>query len=280
VSGPARSARAGAVVIAAVAAFAIVLLTGQCGVAAGAGASVFTASPAPTVRVEDQHGVAGPVRMVQLDGWPMGAVTIAVCGDAARRGSEDCDAVGAKVAAVPLGGAAATRLPSLTPPIDCPCVLRAATRDQQTVVLVPLEVPGRRVMRPDELPPLRHTETASPGTTIADPASVADGTADVVVALTLCAVLVAFVLAAAWRRSRRASPRAQATSAIVTNVEAADEDDFFVEVDDTTDPVLDDFFVVPEDDDADTAGAAEPQQGTGGVPSITSPADGPQVTVG
>lgn len=81
-----------------------------------------------------------------LKGWAPGAVTVSVCGNDARRGSPDCDALGS-VAAGPFagGGSEVIELVVRKPPLPCPCVVRAASRGNEVVRTAPITVDGQPV---------------------------------------------------------------------------------------------------------------------------------------
>jgi|GEM_PF-1297222 len=108
------------------------------GVPQGAGAevkgAVIVASPS-TVAVGDQ------VR-VDLTGWPEGVVTASVCGNAARRGSTDCDQIGGGSVRVPRNGTETLTVDVLAPPVGCPCVIRATTTLGDVVRTAPIAVLG------------------------------------------------------------------------------------------------------------------------------------------
>jgi len=78
---------------------------------------------------------------VSLAGWPLGSATVAVCGDNARAGDEDCDLAGARsIDLGAVGTGAATLIVAL--PVPCPCVVRAATAGGDLVQTLPLQVLG------------------------------------------------------------------------------------------------------------------------------------------
>lgn len=100
----------------------------------GAQAPVESAPPAPdaAVVVTPAEGAVGTEVVVELRGWPDGAVFVSTCGNGARRGSEDCNQPATRSVVV-RGGLATTRLRLSAPPIHCPCVVRAATTDGRLV---------------------------------------------------------------------------------------------------------------------------------------------------
>jgi hypothetical protein len=117
---------------------AVALVLTVLGAPQGAGAevkgAVIVVSPS-TVAVGDQ------VR-VDLMGWPEGVVTASVCGNAAKRGSTDCDQIGGGSIRVPANGTETLTVDVLAPPVGCPCVVRATTTLGDVVRTAPVTVLG------------------------------------------------------------------------------------------------------------------------------------------
>ncbi len=105
----------------------------------------------PTLRPGTDVATPGDTVVVRLEGWPAGPVDVTVCGNAARRGSEDCALVGGQAVAVRPTGVTSLDLPITTPPVPCPCVLRASTAGSDVVLTVPIDLRG--VPTGTELPP-------------------------------------------------------------------------------------------------------------------------------
>lgn len=144
-AGLCRETVAVAVAIAFVAGIALVGAAGW----AAADAPVKTA---PTVAIEQTSTATGPVWIVRLEAWPNSPVNVSICGDAARRGSQDCDQRGTQTVRIQADGSASTTL-AMTPPIGCPCVVRAETLTHDLVVTLPVDLPGVPMLRPEEVPP-------------------------------------------------------------------------------------------------------------------------------
>jgi len=79
---------------------------------------------------------------VDLSGWPEGVVTASVCGNAAQRGSTDCDQIGGGSIRVPANGSETMTIDVLAPPVGCPCVVRATTTLGDVVRTAPITVLG------------------------------------------------------------------------------------------------------------------------------------------
>jgi hypothetical protein len=84
----------------------------------------------------------GDVLRVDLAGWPQGNVTAAVCGNAAQRGSTDCDLIGAGSIRIGPSGTESLTVTVQAPPVGCPCVVRAAMTDGSLVRTAPITVDG------------------------------------------------------------------------------------------------------------------------------------------
>jgi hypothetical protein len=69
-------------------------------------------------------------------------VTVQVCGNAARRGSQDCDNISARSVPVSDGRSVQFIYTVSTPPVGCPCVLRASTSNSDVVRAAPIDVIG------------------------------------------------------------------------------------------------------------------------------------------
>lgn len=109
-------------------------------------ASTRAQSPRPTavdaeVRVSPAAAAPGEQVLVELVNWPDGPALVGVCGNSARRGSEDCNLAGTEGIDV-VAGRATFRLRVSAPPIHCPCVIRATTPDTLVVRQAPFAVTG------------------------------------------------------------------------------------------------------------------------------------------
>jgi hypothetical protein len=95
----------------------------------------------------------GATVRANLNGWRSPLVVASICGDEARRGSEDCDQPGSVGVLISKFGEGSALL-TARPPVDCPCVIRASTPDNSIVRTAPIEIKGVPVLRPDQLFPL------------------------------------------------------------------------------------------------------------------------------
>jgi hypothetical protein len=96
----------------------------------------------PTVAVTPPDAAPGARATVSLEHWPAGAVTVAVCGNAGRRGSQDCDMIGAQGAGIAKKGLTVVDLTLTAPPVSCTCVIRVSTQDSSIVRTVPINLLG------------------------------------------------------------------------------------------------------------------------------------------
>lgn len=98
----------------------------------------------PTLAVSPGSVAAGDDMVVTISGFRAANVTVSVCGNAAARGSVDCDLVGSE--GIALRNAVTTRgLQVHAPPVPCPCVVRAASRTQDEVAIATLDLLGHPV---------------------------------------------------------------------------------------------------------------------------------------
>jgi hypothetical protein len=117
------------------------------GVVAVFGVLLTLATPAagaahPTATITPSDAARGDTIRVELEGWPAGAVTVSVCGNSARRGSEDCDLIGAEAVGIRRTGVTGLDLKLTTPPVPCRCVIRVSTNDSQVVQTIPINLVG------------------------------------------------------------------------------------------------------------------------------------------
>lgn len=96
----------------------------------------------PVVIVDPATANIGDTVLVDLQGWPRGAVTVSLCGNTSLRGSQDCDPIGAETVPIGNNGTQQLRLTITTPPVGCPCVVRANTTLNDVVRLAPFVVIG------------------------------------------------------------------------------------------------------------------------------------------
>jgi len=83
---------------------------------------------------------------VIVDGFTGTAVTISVCGNEARRGSPDCNMSASEGLRLDRDGSSTLiQIPVAAPPVDCPCVIRVATRNNDEVVTSPINLLGHPV---------------------------------------------------------------------------------------------------------------------------------------
>ena len=98
---------------------------------------------APTITLDRAALKPGERVLVTLTGWRSQVVTVAVCGNLAKRGSSDCNMAASQAFGIARG--AGTALAQLTvpgPPTSCPCVIRASSSAQAEVALAPIDLIG------------------------------------------------------------------------------------------------------------------------------------------
>ena len=108
--------------------------------------------PEPTITVSPAAAEPGGRVLVWLDHWPLGVVTVQVCGNNVQRGSQDCDNVGARSIPVRDDTTVQFQLLLTAPPVGCPCVIRAATSGNDVVRAAPIDligVPGNTDIAPN-----------------------------------------------------------------------------------------------------------------------------------
>lgn len=112
----------------------------------------------PTITVDPQAARPGEAVLVTLSGWESVAVTVAVCGNLARRGSLDCDVRSAEGMTLGAGGGnGSVQLFVTAPPAPCPCVVRAASATYDEMATAAFEVigaPVATVVEPEDPGPL------------------------------------------------------------------------------------------------------------------------------
>jgi hypothetical protein len=101
------------------------------------------AAGGPLVAPERPRGRPGATVLVRVEGWQPGSVvTVVLCGNDARRGSQDCDLVSGQSVHARTSRAEHVELPVALPPAPCPCVVRASDVASLVVVTAPFEVVG------------------------------------------------------------------------------------------------------------------------------------------
>jgi len=108
----------------------------------GRGGGATTVPTAATVSVLPRQVAPGDEVAVRLVGWPTGVVTGSICGNEARRDSQDCDLVGSESVAVGGPEPTAFSLKATVPPAPCPCVVRVTTQGGDVVQTAPLDIAG------------------------------------------------------------------------------------------------------------------------------------------
>ena len=112
-------------------------------------ASVGQAAPSvtgPVVKLNHTEVAPGDLLLATIDGFKAQTVTIATCGNEARRGSADCDMIDSKgVRIQDTGSPTVTKVGVFAPPVGCPCVIRVSSQSNDEVVLVPITLIGHPI---------------------------------------------------------------------------------------------------------------------------------------
>ena len=100
------------------------------------------AAPAPSVTLDRSAVTLGDRILVELHDWPVfDAVTVSVCGNAARRGSVDCNLTDSQGLGINQFDARhVTEFVVHAPPFPCPCVVRASNATQSLVAVTPIAI--------------------------------------------------------------------------------------------------------------------------------------------
>lgn len=99
----------------------------------------------PVVRVDRSQAAPGEDVRVTLEGFAARSVTLTVCGNQARRGSTDCDMTGSTSRGIRPDGTAIAVLRITSPPVPCPCIIRASSMGNDQVAVIPIDVVGHPV---------------------------------------------------------------------------------------------------------------------------------------
>lgn len=98
-----------------------------------------------SVSLDRSSAAVGDRVAVDLAGWSQGVAQLEICGNAAARGTSDCDVLSGAAVAVGPEGTAAAALTITRPPVPCPCVVRVSQAATGAVVAVPFTVAGADV---------------------------------------------------------------------------------------------------------------------------------------
>jgi hypothetical protein len=104
--------------------------------------SAARAEASPTLQLSVAAADPGDQIVVRIEGLDGAVATLATCGNAGRRGSPDCDLLGAQSVKIEPSQPTLMDFTVTRPPVDCPCVVRAATASDRQVVTAPIAVEG------------------------------------------------------------------------------------------------------------------------------------------
>lgn len=111
-------------------------------------AAVFAAATAaeasitgPSVKLDRTRIRVDERVAVTIDGFRALNVTISVCGNEARRGSEDCNMFASEGLKLDTDGTSTLiGIPVAEPPMPCPCVIRVSSRLNDEIATTPIEI--------------------------------------------------------------------------------------------------------------------------------------------
>lgn len=120
----------------------------------------------PVIALDRSQLVVGQRVVVTLTGWKARNVTLAVCGNLARRGSGDCNMVASQAVRLTHSPAPTiTELVIFAPPVTCPCVVRGSSAMQEEVFHAPVDIAGvamGAVVGPSSEPPIEVSAKVDP----------------------------------------------------------------------------------------------------------------------
>lgn len=96
----------------------------------------------PTVEPETGELTVGDDLVLTLRGFEAATVTVVFCGNEGRRGSSDCDMVGARAVEIDDGSETLTRIIVTRPPEPCPCIVRVSGKAESEIAVTPIVILG------------------------------------------------------------------------------------------------------------------------------------------
>lgn len=137
------SSIAGRVATAVVALLALAVTPTPAAITAAAAPLASASDAVPAVTVEPLRADPGSMATLRIEGFESPTVTVAICGNEARRGSSDCDMVASTGVVLAADGTPTLALiPVVAPPMPCPCVVRVTSPGFDEIAVASLEVIG------------------------------------------------------------------------------------------------------------------------------------------
>ncbi len=110
----------------------------------------------PSARVDQSQVSLGSDLRVTVEGFRSPNVTLAICGNEARRGSGDCNMTASMAESLaPLGAATVITMRVAAPPAPCPCLVRVSSGLDDEVAVAPFTIIGHPVATPVDSPNIR-----------------------------------------------------------------------------------------------------------------------------
>lgn len=118
-----------------------------------------SATEGPRIELDRAEVEVGAPMIVRMYGFKGAAVTVAVCGNLAKRGSADCNMAASTTEGVDQArGVTIEQLSVYPPPTHCPCIIRATNVSGDEFAVAPFVLKGHplgRVVGPAEAPLVR-----------------------------------------------------------------------------------------------------------------------------
>lgn len=112
----------------------------------------------PFVSTDRSEVAVGDAVQLTIDGFVTSSVTISICGNAAYRGSGDCNMPASKGQRLDLDGTeTVVDFTVSEPPKPCPCVIRVSSHTLEEIAVVPIRLLGHGVS-----PPQASSQVAQP----------------------------------------------------------------------------------------------------------------------
>lgn len=100
----------------------------------------------PVVTLDRTDVAIGAEVALTIDGFTSPSVTIAVCGNEARRGSADCNMVASLGELLAVDGSPTViTMRAAAPPVPCPCLVRVSSRFNDEIAVAPISLIGHPV---------------------------------------------------------------------------------------------------------------------------------------
>jgi hypothetical protein len=107
----------------------------------------------PSVVLARSQVAVGDRIALRIDGFQSPFVTIATCGNEARRGSVDCNIIAGQGLRLDADGGSRDEIVIAEPPAPCPCIIRVSNQTNDEIATAPITIAGH-ALQPVVDPPL------------------------------------------------------------------------------------------------------------------------------